>query len=87
MCSSTGLVQQLAGAQPSAEVVTALTGIDPAALCPDDRVWLVQGWERVQHWTAAQSARVVATVQSTMPTTAGFVDDDPDRSAAAELRR
>ena len=78
-------VQDLACAQPSAELVMELVQIDPADLSPDDRVWLAQAWERVQHWTAAQSARVVATVESTMPATPGFVDDDPDRSAAAEL--
>jgi hypothetical protein len=78
-------VQDLACAQPSGELVTELVQIDPADLSPDDRVWLAQAWERVQHWTAAQSARVVATVESTMPATPGFVDDDPDRSAAAEL--
>jgi hypothetical protein len=95
MCSNTGVgptgpdtprpPRDLAAAQPSAQVITELVRIDHAGLSPDDRVWLAQAWERAQSWTAAQSAAVVATVESTLPVTPGYVDDDPDRSAAAEL--
>ncbi|HEY5183884.1 MAG TPA: DUF222 domain-containing protein, partial [Actinomycetes bacterium] len=80
-----GPAERLARAVPSAAVVTELVRIDPADLSPDDRVWLAQAWERVQNWAAAQSAQVVAAVVSTFPTTPGYVDDDPDRSAAGEL--
>jgi Domain of unknown function (DUF222) len=52
--------RELAQAKPSAAMVSALEAVDWDALSADDRLYLVEAWDRVASWVAARSHRAVA---------------------------
>src|SRR5664279_1027683 len=65
MCSISGVAAAwtplaLAEAEPGPEVFAALAALDVEGLCADDRLSVLEGWERLAAYTAARTHQVVA---------------------------
>ena len=58
--SPVDLARQLAEADPGPDMIAMLGLLDPASLSADDRLYVVQAWERVCAWAAAQAQAAVA---------------------------
>ncbi len=85
MCSSlqvaeAGSVHDLATSVPGPELIARLLAVDVDLLSADERLSVVQGWERVAGWVSAQSHRAVAEF-------AGPADDDAAAGGEPDLCR
>jgi len=58
--SPVDLARQLAEADPGPDMIAMLGLLDPASMSADDRLYVVQAWERVCAWAAAQAQAAVA---------------------------
>ncbi len=58
--SPVDLARQLAEADPGPDMIAMLGLLDPASLSPDDRLYVVQAWDRVCAWAAAQGQAAMA---------------------------
>jgi hypothetical protein len=72
--------RELAQAQPCAAMVMVLEAVEPDPLSADDRLYLVEAWDRVASWVAARSHRAVAGF-------AGPGGPEPDGGPDQEWRR
>src|SRR5882724_9079299 len=66
MCSSEQVrggwsPRALAEAEPGPEMVAALDTLVLDELSSDDRLWVLEAWERVNAWTAARTHQAVAS--------------------------
>lgn len=60
--AASALLTAVLGAEPGAQMLAQIAGLDPAGLDPDGRLLLVQALERQARWLAAVSARALAAV-------------------------
>lgn len=60
--SASALLAAVLGAEPGAQMLAQIAGLDPAGLDPDGRLLLVQALEHQARWLAAVSARALAAV-------------------------
>ena len=73
------VARSLALAVPGVEILAALEGLDPAAVAgwsADDRLYLVQAWERAGAWVAARGAAALAGFVGPVPITEAQVETD-----------
>ena len=73
------VARSLALAAPGMETLAVLEGLDPGAVAgwsADDRLYLVQAWERAAAWVAARGAVALADFVGPVPITAAQVETD-----------
>ena len=80
-------VAALLAAAPGVEVMTALTGLDLAALSESERLVVLEVWERQQHWVWAQTMTATASFVGQQPVDSDdFVREDVRAALRQDLR-